>query len=199
MAQTKAERRAAGKMAAETRRKNQQVERSPEHSPHEVERPDDQRTSEQDALAAYGVTADAHDSSWHRPTELEAPPPRPGFTQRWIRIRTGNEEDVSNSSRKFREGWLPRAAESVPAEYLPPTIRHARLGNLIGVADLVLCEMPIRKAEQRNAFWRAKTDRMVQGIEEDLRNVSRGGPRIQRSAKTEVTKRRLRVPEDPAE
>lgn len=199
MAQTKAERRAAGKKAVETRRKNEQVARSPEHSPHEVERPDDQRTSEQDALASYGVAADAHDSAWHRPTELEAPPARPGFTQRWIRIRMGNDDDVSNSTRKFREGWLPRDAESVPAEYLPPTIRHARLGNLIGVADLVLCEMPIRKAEQRNAFWAKKTENMVRGIEEDLRNVAQGGPRIQRSAKTEVTKRRLRVPQDPAE
>ena len=199
MAQTKAERRAAGKKAAATRKKNAQVAKSPEQSPHEVERPDTQRTTEQDALASYGVSADAHDSEWHRPTELEAPPPRPGFTQRWIRIRNGSEEDVSNSSRKFREGWLPRSADSVPAEFLPPTITHARLGNLIGVADLILCEMPIRKAEQRNAFWQAKTDRMVQGIEEDLRNVSHGGPRISRTAKTEVTKRRLRVPQDPTE
>lgn len=201
MAQTKEQRRAAGKKAAKTREKKrrEQVESNPENSPHEVDRPDDVRTSEQDALAAYGVTADAHDSDWHRPSELEAPPPRDGFTQRWIRIRWGNEEDVSNSSRKFREGWLPRTADSVEPGYLPPTIRHARLGNLIGVGDLILCEMPIRKAMQRNAFWQSKTDRMVEGIESDLRNVSQHGPRIKRSAKTSVTKRRLRVPEDPTE
>lgn len=199
MAQTKEQRRAAGKKGAKTRKKNEQVKNNPEVDPHEVERPDDARTSEQDALLAYGVTADAHDADWHRPSELEAPPARDDFTQRWIRIRWGNEEDVSNSSRKFREGWLPRSAESVPVGYLPPTIRHARLGNLIGVGDLILCEMPIRKALQRNAFWQSKTDRMVEGIEEDLRNVSHGGPRIKRSAKTSVTKRRLRVPEDPSE
>lgn len=199
MAQTKADRKAAGKKAAETRKKNAQVDKNPESDPHTVDRPDDVRTTEQDALAAYGVNPDAHDADWHRPSELEAPPARQGMTQRWIRIRWGNEEDVSNSSRKFREGWLPRAAETVPAELLPPTIRHARLGNLIGVGDLILCEMPIRKAEQRNAFWQAKADRMVEGIEEDLRNVSHGGPRIQQSRKTQVTKRRLRVPQDPTE
>jgi hypothetical protein len=58
--------------------------------------------------------------------------------------------------------------------------------------------MPIKKALQRNAYYRAKRDRMIEGIENDLRNVARGGPRIARTAKTQVTMRRLRVPKDPA-
>lgn len=199
MAMTKAQRRAAGKKAAETRKRNEQLAVEREESPHAVETPDEGRTSEQDALASYGVDRDAHDAPWQRPAELDAPPPRDGYTQRWIRIRLGNNEDAKNSVRKFREGWLPRSAESVPMGYAPPTIQHAKLGDVIGVEDLILCEMPIKKAQQRNAYYRNRIDRMVEGIENDLHKVSQSGPRIDMTNKTQVTKRRLRVPEDPGE
>jgi len=101
--------------------------------------------------------------------------------------------------KKFREGWLPRSLETVPIGYVPPTFLHSKLGDVIGVDDLILCEMPKKKAAQRNAYYRAKTARMIEGIENDLQKVSAGGPRISSEHKTTVTKRRLRVPADPAE
>ena len=128
-----------------------------------------------------------------------APDPRPGFTQRWIRIRLGTDDDARNSMRKFREGWLPRQVETVPLGFAPPTFSHARLGEVIGVEDLILCEIPVKKAMQRNAYYTNKRDRMIEGIENDLRNVSRGGPRIAQNHKSHTTKRRLRVPNDPSE
>jgi hypothetical protein len=201
MGYTKAQRRAAGKKGARTRKENARLKALAEkqEDPHSVETPDEQRTSEQDVFDAYGIDRDAHDSPWERPSELQAPKPRPGFTQRWIRIRVGNDDDVKNSMRKFREGWIPRGLDTVPEGYAPPTFLHSRLGNVIGVEDLILCEMPVTKAAQRNAFYNAKKDRMIEGIENDLRNVSQRGPRIAKSHKTHVTKRRLRVPTDPAD
>lgn len=198
MAQTKAQRRAAGKKGAETRRRNQ-LAKSREEDVHDVDRPEDERTSEQDALGAYGLDRDSIGDQWEPPAQLDAPPPRSGYTQRWIRIRVGNEEDAKNSIRMFRQGWLPRPLDTVPDGYLPPTIQHAKLGGVIGVDDLILCEMPIKKAQQRNAHYRAKTDRMIEGVENDLNKVSQGGPRIDMTNRTKVTKRRLRVPDDPAE
>lgn len=198
MALTKAQRRAAAKKGAETRRRNQ-LAKEAEEGVHDVELPEDERTSEQDALGAYGIDRDSLGDGWEPPAQLDAPPPRDGYTQRWIRVRQGNEEDAKNSIRMFRQGWLPRALETVPQGYVPPTIQHAKLGGVIGVDDLILCEMPIKKAQQRNAYYRAKTDRMIEGIENDLNKVSRGGPRIDMDRKTQVTKRRLRVPDDPAE
>jgi hypothetical protein len=201
MAYTKAMRRAAGKKAAKTRAENARLAAlsDKQEDPHAVEQPDEQRTSEQNVFDAYGIDRDAHDADWERSSELQAPKPRPGFTQRWIRVRLGTDEDAKNSMKKFREGWIPRGLDTVPEGYVPPTFLHSRLGNVIGVDDLILCEMPITKAAQRNTFYRAKRDRMIEGIENDLRNVSSGGPRIARSSKTQVTKRRLRVPTDPAE
>lgn len=198
MAMTKAQRRAAGKKAAETRRRNAAAAETMD-GPHDVDHGQTSRTTEQDVMQSYGVSRNAHDEPWKLPAELDAPDARDGYTQRWIRIRLGNNEDAKNSMKKFREGWLPRKMETVPSGYAPPTFLHSQLGDVIGVDDLILCEMPIKKARQRNAYYQSKTDRMIEGIENDLRNVSSGGPRIARDHKTTVTKRRLRVPTDPTE
>lgn len=200
---TKAQRRVAGKKAYATRIANKARAKDnllgeKAESSHDVELPEDERTTEQSVSEAMGFEIPTAETDWSRPSELEAPKSRPGYTQRWIRVRLGNEEDSRNAMRKFREGWLPRALDSVPEGYSPPTFLHARLGNVIGVEDLILCEMPLRKARQRNAYYQAKLDRMIEGIENDLRNVSAGGPRITRTARTQVTKRRLKLP-DPGE
>ena len=205
MAMTKAERRAAGKRAARTRLKAEvrkevlAEQKEPAQDPHAVDHIEGSRTTEQDVVQAYNIDRSVHEEPWSVPAELDAPEPRDGFTQRWIRYRLGNTEDAKNSMKKFREGWLPRTLDSVPAGYAPPTFLHSQLGDVIGVDDLILCEMPISKAKQRNAYYKARSDRMIEGVENDLRNVSSGGPRIAQSNKSHVTKRRLRVPEDPAE
>ena len=202
MSQTKAQRRAAGKKAAQTRRKNEAraavaAEQAPD--PHAVDHGEQNRTTQADAMSAYGISRNAHDEPWKLPAELDAPEPRDGFTQRWIRIRTSTGDDAKNSIKKFREGWLPRGLETVPTGYAPPTFLHSQLGDVIGVDDLILCEMPIKKARQRNAYYQSKTDRMIEGIENDLQKVAAGGPRIASDRKSHVTKRRLRVPTDPTE
>lgn len=198
MAYTKAQRRAAGKKAAKTRAKNKLLGEVAESS-HEVDLPEDERTTEQSVAKSMGFEVPSAEAEWARPSELEAPEPRPGYTQRWVRIKLGNEDDARNSMRKFREGWLPRQLDTCPEGYAPPTFSHSRLGNVIGVEDLILCEMPVRKALQRNAYYEAKKDRMIEGIENDLRNVSRSGPRVAVTHRTQVTKRRQRVPADPSE
>lgn len=198
MAMTKAQRRAAGKKGAQTRAAKANATQNSD-DPHSVDHVTDSRATEQDVMQSYGVSRNAHDEPWKLPAELDAPDARQGFTQRWIRIRIGNNDDAKNSMKKFREGWLPRALETVPVGYAPPTFLHSQLGDVIGVDDLILCEMPIKKAKQRNAYYQAKTDRMIEGITNDLRNVSSGGPRIAVDHKTRVTKRRLRVPTDPTE
>lgn len=202
-AMTKAQRRQAGKKAARTRRENAARAainaEDKTQDPHAVDHGEQNRTTQADALSAYGISRSAHDEPWKLPAELDAPEPRKGFTQRWIRIRTSNGEDARNSIKKFREGWLPRGLETVPTGYAPPTFLHSQLGDVIGVDDLILCEMPIKKARQRNAYYQSKTDRMIEGVENDLRKVSAGGPRIASDHKTHVTKRRLRVPADPTE
>ena len=199
MASTKADRIAAGKKGQKVLAKNRLIEKSKEDDPNEVERPEDARDSGVDALAAYGIDRDSHGDAWEKPSDLDAPPPREGYTQRWIRYQMGNDEDAKNTIKMFKQGWLPRPASTVDPKYLPPTVQHPRLGDVIGVDDLMLCEMPLKKAEQRNAYYRRRQDRMIEGIENDIRKVDRHGPRINMDQSTKVTARRLRIPDDPAE
>lgn len=74
---------------------------------------------------------------WVRPSSLAAPPARPGFVQRWIRVGVKGEDDPTNVAHKMREGWKPRPAESVPASFTVPTIQQGRWAGCIGVGEMV--------------------------------------------------------------
>lgn len=135
------------------------------------------------------------DQPWARTEKLDAPPPRPGFKQRWVRVSSRGQDDPVNASRKEREGWLPRRADTVPAEYRVPTISRGQFAGCIGQGGLVLCEMPIERVKRRNAFFRAKADAMTSAIDQRLRDAQTpGGPEIVKKHTTTVTVGRPRRP-----
>jgi hypothetical protein len=47
-------------------------------------------------------------TQWRRPSNLDAPDPRPGYVQRWVRYRSGNVEDTENLEKAMDQGWRPR-------------------------------------------------------------------------------------------
>lgn len=103
----------------------------------------------------------AREIDWQPANTLDAPPPRPGMEQRWIRYMLQNENDPRNWSRKTRERWAPRKMDTVPEDFAPPTMAHGKLGEVIGVADLILCERPIEVGVGRRKFFRAKHQRQM--------------------------------------
>lgn len=123
-------------------------------------------------------TWDSHDihaiknTPWVRPTSLEAPPPRPGFVQRWIRVAVFGIEDPSNAMRKFREGWKPRPASTIPPDFPVPTISHGQWAGCIGVEGMILCEMPKALADKRNNYYMNKTRNIEDAIERELQKES---------------------------
>jgi len=131
---------------------------------------------------------------WRPTSTLDAPPVRPGMTQKWIRTHVGLNADPKNISKKFREGWQPRLASTAPDGYTPPTITFHQFGEVIGVEDVILCERPAKMTKQRNAYYRKKTARMTQAVEEDLHRVEVPGLPITVTARTRV-QRRVRGPE----
>ena len=140
---------------------------------------------------AEQVHQEQPDIPYRPPMTLEAPPPRKGFTQRWIRMRWGEAVDVKNWSRKMREGWTPRDPATVSSEFFDlPKVRmeHGSLTEVISVEGMVLCEMPIARKRARDAYFRELTDRQMQAVDEDLLKVQRqGGLQIQRAATTRVS------------
>lgn len=160
---------------------------------HKVEHVKDREEGEKRTEAVHSTPREQI-PDWQRANTLDAPPPRPGMTQRWIRTSVGLSLDPKNVSRKFREGWQPRKASTVPDGYSPPIISFQQFGDVIGVEDVILCERPEKMTKQRNKFYRDKTRRMTQAVEEDLHRVEVPGLPIQMTSRTRV-QRRVRRPE----
>jgi hypothetical protein len=173
MTMTTEDRKAAAAKAAETRRRNAQFESRASNlneDPHGVDH--GHGPADHGAAAAHDTPRE-EELEWKRPSNLEAPPPRPGFVQRWIRTAIGASNDPQNASKRFREGWKPRAANTVPRGYTPPTIMHGNFGEVIGVEGNILCEMPASMARQREAFYSRKTRQQTEAIERDVHKVER--------------------------
>ena len=88
------------------------------------------------------------DTAWKPPSLLDAPEPRPGYTQRWIATSIQGKETPDNVYKRMREGWEPRSADSVK-DPLFPTINHGQWAGSIGIEGMLLCEMPEEKASSR--------------------------------------------------
>lgn len=80
-------------------------------------------------------------------TYIDDIPARDGYVQKWVRTRLNGEEDYRNLSKQQRLGWRPRPADTLPDGYAPPTTKTESLGNVIGVGDLILMEMPEARAQ----------------------------------------------------
>lgn len=120
-----------------------------------------------DTLQADGPEA-ANDflEDWTPPAQLQAPPPRPGFVQHWCRMSAGGRVDATQRNYNEQQGWRPRRIETINEEdrMRYPQARDPQLGDIITQGSLVLCEMPARKAAQRNAYYQRKHERQMESM-----------------------------------
>ena len=120
----------------------------------------------------YHADTDNEVTEWVRPSDLEAPPARAGYVQRWIRIRLGNVRDTARLRKAMREGWRAVKASSHTSHSLP-IIQHDSLGegDYIGAEDLILMEMPDHVARQRSRFYKQKQARQTGAVERQVKGV----------------------------
>lgn len=117
-------------------------------------------------------------AEWKEPRNLDAPPARPGFVQRWVRVEDRDGKDALNMNNKLREGWRPRMLETIPQEFRDfPIEKHASLGDVLIVGGCVLMEMPQQLADSRNRQVRARIARQNRAVAEDANAVSEAGVR----------------------
>jgi hypothetical protein len=132
------------------------------------------------------VHGEDEDRPWTPPANLEAPPPRPGYVQRWIRVSIRAEDDVTNVSQSFQEGWEPRRADTVPPGFNVPTISHGKYSGIVGVHGLILCEMPAKRNAERNAYYRNIATQQTQAVATDLATIAHPDMPITQNRKSEV-------------
>jgi hypothetical protein len=106
------------------------------------------------------IHTDDMEKNWAPPTQLDAPEPRPGMKQRWIRSSLLGKSDGKNISLQGGQGWRPRTLSSVPEgdRKRYPTSKDARTSAEFMVnGDLVLCEIPERMFNQMRDHYRGKS------------------------------------------
>lgn len=131
--------------------------------------------------------------TWVRPTNLSAPPPRPGYQNRWIRFRNGNNEDRNNLQKAMIQGWRPLPKSSLRKEHELTANLEGKYGQYVVTQGLILMEIPLKLWQQRQDFYENKNTKMTEGIDRNLfRENDRRMPFLKPVRSTTVTRRARR-------
>ena len=132
---------------------------------------------EEDVRASRSSDTRAKDDRpkvWKMPSALELPDEAielaesQGLTYRWIRESILGQDDKTNVSKRFREGFEPVRADELPGFHDLPTVDDGRHAGVIGVGGLILCKIDKTIADQRNDFFEQQTQNQMTAVENDL-------------------------------
>lgn len=142
-------------------------------------------------------------TTWRPPSKLDAPPPRAGFRQRWIRYRADNVEDAEHFDECLDEGWRPRKRASARRVHELTAASHGKYGQYYVKRGLILMEIPEHLEVQRDRYFRNIQKNMNRGVDQNLFKVNhRLMPLLKPERSTRVSLRarrgRLEVPGDEA-
>lgn len=125
----------------------------PPNSP--VHEPSIHQTHESEMAHDGSVHDDEFPAEWAPPGALDAPEPRAGMDQRWVRFNLLGAPDPQNRSRQSGQGWRPRRINTVPEgeRIRYPSMNDSTWGDIIAQGALVLCERPMHLSLQRKKYF----------------------------------------------
>jgi len=95
------------------------------------------------------------------PTNLPDPTPEPGYVYRWVATHVLGQAEVTNVSRKMREGWEPVKAEDHPELMM---VGNEKTGN-VEIGGLMLCKMSAEKAKARDAYYDTQAQNQMDSVD----------------------------------
>jgi hypothetical protein len=104
-----------------------------------------------------------------------------------VRESVAGQDDKTNVSKRFREGFEPVKPEELPGFHDLPIVDDGRHAGIIGVGGLILCKIPKEIADQRNEYFAAQTDNQMHAVENDLMREENPAMPISRELKSRVT------------
>ena len=121
-------------------------------------------------------TLDTRESSerkvtWKRANALPDPDPQEGVEFRWIRTSTLGQNDNTNVSSKFREGWEPVKLEDHPELKVLPDVDSKFKGN-VEVGGLLLCRNSKENMDARREYHRQQTARQMAAVDNNYMRES---------------------------
>jgi hypothetical protein len=79
------------------------------------------------------------------------------------------QNDPTNVSAKFREGWVPvKAADHPELMYMADNNPNSRYKDNVEIGGLILCKAPAEMAKQRDAYYRQKADSQMEAIDSNF-------------------------------
>lgn len=174
-------------MTAKTKKK---VAPKPAVTTHGVDHGHESRVDE---MSEYDATHPVEATQWIRPSSIEAPEPREGMTQRWVRKSLFGADDPKNLNRAWREGWRPRNPDTLDEEWRIFAVFADKDQGMIVVDDLILMEIDSSIIERRKAAIEAATAAQMRSVEHDLESAQVAGHPIVKEHKTSVTHPGIRV------
>ena len=110
----------------------------------------------------------ARKRGWVPPSSLDAPEPPEGFHHRWVRAEFRGVQDEKNILGRLRSGYEFVKIDEYPDRQDLPAIVDGKYKGVIGVGGLLLMRCPLEVKEDRDEYFRSKTNDQKSSIENDL-------------------------------
>jgi hypothetical protein len=128
-------------------------------------------------------------ATWSPLQLLPDPTPQPGWAFRWVRVALMGQNDPTNTSSNFREGWEPCKAADHP-ELMLHTDPHStsRFKDNIEIGGLLLCKTRQELVDQRRKYFQKLSDSQIDAVDNNFMRAkdSRSNMSLFSDKKTEV-------------
>ena len=105
---------------------------------------------------------------WVPPSSLDAPPAPDGFRYRWIRAEVVGYQDTKNVTSRLREGYELVRSEEVENAADYPVVEDGKYKGVIGVGGLLLAQVPVEIAKQRQEYMTLRHEERNEAVENYL-------------------------------
>jgi len=156
--------------AADTiEREPQSIEMHERHRPHVMRHA--MHTSREAEVQREDLHPEMLATNILNPARLAAPPPQPGYVQRWIADGTTAAHGSSGEwTVRMRQGWAPRDPNTISSRQrqIWPSAKTQSGTDVIRIGGLVLCEIPKQVMEQRRKAVTDVIDRQRRAVPKAL-------------------------------
>ncbi|OYW72992.1 MAG: hypothetical protein B7Z37_23305 [Verrucomicrobia bacterium 12-59-8] len=109
-------------------------------------------------------------ATWLPRASLPDPEPEPGWSFRWLRVKVGAQNDLTNVSGRLREGWIVVRPEEQPT--IARTLVNGGKGqDSIIIGDSMLAKIPTATVKAREEYYRKQRVAQNAGMSANLLRI----------------------------